>query len=173
LSRRIDELLELVGLTHARDRRLSGYSKGMLQRIGLAQALMHDPRLVLLDEPTAGVDPIGSRDIRDLILRLKKMGKTVLLSSHLLAQVQDVCDRIGVLNLGKMILEGDVKMLISDQRRLSITVQDLPESARQKVEQAVREAGGQVVAVEHPETTLESLFLEAVNKDKRGAGQHD
>jgi ABC-2 type transport system ATP-binding protein len=173
LSRRIDEMLEVVGLTHARDRRLSGYSKGMLQRIGLAQALMHDPRLVLLDEPTAGVDPIGSRDIRDLILRLKKMGKTVLLSSHLLAQVQDVCDRIGVLNLGKMILEGDVKMLISDQRRLSITVQDLPESARQKVEQAVREAGGQVVAVEHPETTLESLFLEAVNKDKRGAGQHD
>src|SRR5205809_675699 len=82
-----------------------------------AQALVHDPALLLLDEPTAGVDPIGSGDIRDLIVRLKGMGKTVLLSSHLLAQVQDVCDRIGVLNLGKMILEGDVKTLISDQRR--------------------------------------------------------
>ena len=90
LKKRIDELLELVGLPHARDRRLAGYSKGMLQRIGLAQALIHDPKLLLLDEPTAGVDPIGSKDIRDLIHRLKEMGKTVLLSSHLLAQVQDV-----------------------------------------------------------------------------------
>ena len=143
LKKRIDELLELVGLAQARDRRLAGYSKGMLQRIGLAQALIHDPKLLLLDEPTAGVDPIGSKDIRDLILRLKKMGKTVLLSSHLLAQVQDVCDRIGVLNLGKMILEGHVDQLISDQRRLSITVQDLPETARARIEEAVRACGRQ------------------------------
>jgi ABC-2 type transport system ATP-binding protein len=173
LQKRIDELLELVGLPQARDRRLAGYSKGMLQRIGLAQAMIHDPRLLLLDEPTAGVDPIGSKDIRDLILRLKQMGKTVLLSSHLLAQVQDVCDRIGVLNLGRLILEGDVNTLISDQRRLSITVQDLPEAGRAKVEEAVRSAGGSVVAVEHPQTTLESLFLEALKKDERGAGHHD
>ena len=173
LKKRIDELLELVGLPQARDRRLAGYSKGMLQRIGLAQALIHDPKLLLLDEPTAGVDPIGSKDIRNLILRLKKMGKTVLLSSHLLAQVQDVCDRIGVLNLGKMILEGHVDQLISDQRRLSITVQDLPEAGRAKVEEAVRAAGGKLVSVEHPQTTLEALFLEALSKDERGAGEHD
>jgi ABC-2 type transport system ATP-binding protein len=173
LKKRIDELLELVGLTRARDRRLSGYSKGMLQRIGLAQALIHDPKLLLLDEPTAGVDPIGSRDIRDMILRLKGMGKTVLLSSHLLAQVQDVCDRIGVLNLGQMILEGDVKTLISDQRRLSITVQDLPDGARESVAEAVRAAGASVVSMEHPQTSLESLFLDALRKDIRGAGQHD
>jgi ABC-2 type transport system ATP-binding protein len=173
LKKRTDELLELVGLARARDRRLSGYSKGMLQRIGLAQALIHDPKLLLLDEPTAGVDPIGSKDIRDLILRLKDMGKTVLLSSHLLAQVQDVCDRIGVLNLGQMILEGEVKTLISDQRRLSITVQDLPEAARTRVEEAVRAAGATVVAVEHPQTTLESLFLAALKKDERGMGHHD
>lgn len=173
LKKRLDELIELVGLQRARDRRLAGYSKGMLQRIGLAQALIHDPQLLLLDEPTAGVDPIGSRDIRDLILRLKGMGKTVLLSSHLLAQVQDVCDRIGVLNLGKMILEGDVTTLISDQRRLSITVQELPAAAVANVEAAVRAAGGSVVAVEHPQTTLETLFLEALKKDKRGAGDHD
>jgi ABC-2 type transport system ATP-binding protein len=145
----------------------------MLQRIGLAQALIHDPKLLLLDEPTAGVDPIGSKDIRDLILRLKGMGKTVLLSSHLLAQVQDVCDRIGVLNLGQMILEGDVKSLISDQRRLSITVQDLPDDARARVEEAVRSAGASIVSVEHPQTTLESLFLEALKKDERGMGRHD
>ena len=173
LRRRIEELLELVGLVKARDRRLSGYSKGMLQRIGLAQALIHDPKLLLLDEPTAGVDPIGSKDIRDLILRLKGMGKTVLLSSHLLAQVQNVCDRIGVLNLGQLILEGDVRTLISDQRRLSITVQDLPEAARTRVEEAVRAAGATVVGVEHPQTTLESLFLDALNKDQRGTGHHD
>lgn len=173
LAKRIDELLELVGLMKARDRRLAGYSKGMLQRIGLAQALIHDPKLLLLDEPTAGVDPIGSRDIRDLILRLKAMGKTVLLCSHLLAQVQDVCDRIGVLNLGQMILEGNVNELISDQRRLSFTVQDLPTDGRLRVEDAMRAAGGQVVSVEHPQTTLESLFLDALRKDKRGMGHHD
>ena len=173
LKQRIEELLDLVGLTRARDRQLSGYSKGMLQRIGLAQALIHDPKLLLLDEPTAGVDPIGSKDIRDLIMRLKGMGKTVLLSSHLLAQVQDVCDRIGVLNLGQMILEGDVKSLISDQRRLSITVQDLPDAARARVEEAVRSAGASIVSVEHPQTTLESLFLDALKKDERGMGHHD
>ncbi len=145
----------------------------MLQRIGLAQALIHDPKLLLLDEPTAGVDPIGSKDIRDLIMRLKGMGKTVLLSSHLLAQVQDVCDRIGVLNLGQMILEGDVKSLISDQRRLSITVQDLPDAARARVEEAVQAAGASIVSVEHPQTTLESLFLDALKKDERGMGHHD
>ncbi|NQU11757.1 ABC transporter ATP-binding protein [bacterium] len=173
LRQRVDELLDLVGLAKARDWRLAGYSKGMLQRIGLAQALIHDPQLLLLDEPTAGVDPIGSRDIRDLILRLKKMGKTVLLSSHLLGQVQDVCDRIGVLNLGQLILEGDVRTLISDQHRLSVTVQDLPADGRLRVEAAVRAAGGRVVSVEHPQTTLESLFLEAVRRDARGAGNHD
>lgn len=173
LRQRTDELIELVGLSRARDRRLSGYSKGMLQRIGLAQALIHDPKLLLLDEPTAGVDPIGSRDIRDLILRLKKMGKTVLLSSHLLSQVQEVCDRIGVLHLGRMILEGDVNTLISDQKRLSFTAQDLPAGGQQQVEAAIRAAGGSVVAVEHPQTTLEALFLDAVKKDPRGMKFHD
>jgi ABC-2 type transport system ATP-binding protein len=172
VRQRIDELLELVGLAHAADRQLKGYSKGMLQRIGLAQAMIHDPKLLLLDEPTAGVDPIGSRDIRDLILRLKKMGKTVLLCSHLLEQVQEICDRISVLNLGKMILEGNVQQLISDQRRLSITVEDLPDAGRARVEEAVRATGGKVVSIDHPQTTLESLFLEAL-KEHRGTGKHD
>jgi ABC-2 type transport system ATP-binding protein len=172
LRKRIDELFDLVGLVHARDRQLKGYSKGMLQRIGLAQAMIHDPKLLLLDEPTAGVDPIGSRDIRDLILRLKKMGKTVLLCSHLLEQVQEVCDRISVLNLGKMILEGDVQQLISDQRRLTITVEDLTEAGRARVEEAVRGAGGKLIGIDHPQTTLESLFLDAL-KEHRGTGKHD
>ena len=173
LRKRIDELLELVGLTRARERRLAGYSKGMLQRVGLAQAMIHDPKLLLLDEPTAGVDPIGSRDIRDMILRLKRMGKTVLLCSHLLEQVQEVCDRIGVLNLGKKILEGNVETLIRDQQRLSFTVQNLPDTARAQVEAAIRGAGGQLLSVTHPQTTLESLFLDALKKDERGMGHHD
>ena len=95
LEKRIEELIDLVGLQNGRERPLRSYSKGMLQRIGLAQALIHDPDLLFLDEPTAGVDPLGSAQIRDLILRLKKMGKTVVFSSHLLEQVQEVADQIG------------------------------------------------------------------------------
>src|SRR5207237_6507215 len=98
---RINELLAKVGLTDARDARLSTYSKGMLQRIGLAQALIHQPKILVLDEPTAAVDPAGSRDIQNLILSLKKRGTTILLSSHLLTQVQEVCDRVGILHGGK------------------------------------------------------------------------
>ena len=98
LRNRVEEMLELVGLQDARDRRLRGFSKGMLQRIGLAQALVQDPRLVILDEPTAGVDPSGSRQIRDLILNLKSRGITVFLCSHLLEQVQEICDRVGIMH---------------------------------------------------------------------------
>src|SRR5207237_6544341 len=115
LKSRIDQLLDLVGLTSARDRRLSGYSKGMLQRIGLAQAMIQEPRLLVLDEPTAGVDPAGSRETRDLILDFKKRGITVLLCSHLLEQVQEICDRVGILNHGALIREGRLGDLISSQ----------------------------------------------------------
>src|ERR1044071_5969642 len=101
LRSRVEEMLELVGLTSARDRRLGSYSKGMLQRIGLAQALVHEPKLAVLDEPTAGVDPVGARAIRDLILDLKRRGVTVLLSSHLLEQVEEICDRVGILEIGR------------------------------------------------------------------------
>ncbi len=173
LQERIDQLLELVGLVDAQHRQLSGYSKGMLQRIGLAQALIHDPKLLMLDEPTAGVDPIGSRDIRDLILQLKKMGKTVLLSSHLLSQVQDVCDRICVLNLGRIVLEGNVNNLVKDQKRLCITVENLPETSRANLQETIRAAGGTLLGMEHPQTTLESLFLEAVQSDERKSNRHE
>jgi ABC-2 type transport system ATP-binding protein len=94
-------LLALVRLENAADRRIGGYSKGMLQRVGLAQALIQEPRLLVLDEPTAGVDPAGSREIRDLILDFKARGITVLLCSHLLEQVQEICDRVGILHQGK------------------------------------------------------------------------
>src|SRR5204863_8320386 len=106
LKDRVRELLDRVGLTNARHQPLRTYSKGMLQRIGLAQALINDPKLVVLDEPTAGVDPAGSRDIRDLIVDLKQRGITVLFSSHLLTQVQEICDHIGILARVVVVREG-------------------------------------------------------------------
>jgi ABC-2 type transport system ATP-binding protein len=168
LEEKVSELLALVGLEAHRHRRLAGYSKGMLQRIGLAQALVHDPRLLLLDEPTAGVDPIGSIEIRDLILKLRKMGKTILLCSHLLDQVQDVCDRIGILHYGKMILEGDVKDLLARRDQFQFTSEGLGEPARAKVRDAIRAAGGRVVSEGNPATTLEQLFLQSVRSADRG-----
>jgi ABC-2 type transport system ATP-binding protein len=124
LKSRVNELLDLVGLNKARDRRLGTYSKGMLQRIGLAQALIHDPRLVVLDEPTAGVDPAGSREIRDLIIDLKRRGITVLLSSHLLAQAQEICDRIGILADGVLVREGRLQELIAIENQTELVIAD-------------------------------------------------
>ena len=144
---RVDELLELVGLTSAADRRLGGYSKGMLQRIGLAQALVNDPRLVVLDEPTAGVDPAGSRDIRDLILSLKQRGITVLLSSHLLEQVQEVCDRVGILANGVLVREGRVDELLAVENQTEIVLENAPAGvARTESPRWHERAGARVVA---------------------------
>ncbi len=171
LETKINELLALVGLEIHRHRRLAGYSKGMLQRIGLAQALVHDPGLLLLDEPTAGVDPIGSMEIRDLILKLKKMGKTILLCSHLLDQVQDVCDRVGILHYGKMVLEGDVKELLSRKEQFQFVMEGLTPSACNEVRKTVLRAGARVVAEGNPKTTLEQLFLQTVQQAEQKTKQ--
>jgi len=159
LNDRIKELLEIVGLQHAADRRLGGYSKGMLQRIGLAQALIQRPRLVVLDEPTAGVDPAGSREIRDLILDLKQRGITVLLSSHLLAQVQEICDRIGILSNGVLVKEGKLDDLISIENQREIIVEDATPAMLVEIQAAVKKSGAKLVDVRKPQTTLERLFL--------------
>ncbi|MDX2226881.1 MAG: ABC transporter ATP-binding protein [Verrucomicrobiae bacterium] len=165
LPGRIEELLKLVGLFDGRHkRRLRGYSKGMLQRIGLAQALIHDPEILFLDEPTAGVDPIGSRDIRDMILELKKRGKTILLCSHLLDQVQEVCDRVCILNQGVKILEGSMGELVPQQDRFSIVFEGLGPEGLGEIRRTIEERKGRVIVAEHPRTSLETLFLEAVEK---------
>src|ERR1700736_2962767 len=127
LKNRVGELLELVGLTNARDRRLGTYSKGMLQRIGLAQALINEPKLVVLDEPTAGVDPAGSRDIRNLIADLKRRRVTVLFSSHLLTQVQEICDRVGILARGALVREGRLEQLIGIENRSELILENASE----------------------------------------------
>jgi ABC-2 type transport system ATP-binding protein len=162
LENKVDELLTLVGLEQHRHRRLGGYSKGMLQRIGLAQAMVHDPQLLLLDEPTAGVDPIGSIEIRNLIIKLRGMGKTILLCSHLLDQVQDVCNRVGILNYGKMMLEGDVKDLLRRRDQYQFVSEGLPETARREISEMIARKGGKILTEGNPQSTLEQLFLQTV-----------
>ncbi len=175
LRERITEMLALVDLEHARDRRLGGYSKGMLQRIGLAQALIHRPRLVVLDEPTAGVDPAGSRKIRDLVVDLKARGISVILSSHLLAQVQEVCDRVGIIFRGRMVREGPLDQLIAVEDQTEIVLQHATPALLERIRELVaadRTGGGgavaEVVRIGQPRTTLESLFLQATQGDERG-----
>jgi len=161
LDARILELLKLVGLEDARYRRVGGFSKGMLQRIGLAQALIQDPRLIVLDEPTAGVDPVGSRQIRDLIIELKNRGKTVLLTSHLLEQVQEVCDRVGIMARGEMVREGKLEDLVTVESQTEFVVQNAPADLSAKIAELVKASGATFVEARHPEKTLESVFLDA------------
>ena len=161
LSARIDELLELTSLTDAGARRLAGYSKGMLQRIGLAQAMIQSPRLLILDEPTAGVDPLGSRQIRDLILELKEQGITVFLCSHLLEQVQEICDTIGIIHQGKMLKQGPLEELVFLHDRTEITLENASPELIEKIAALVKEDdSGEFLTATHPRTSLETLFLE-------------
>ena len=166
LNDRIDELIERVGLTNARHRRLSTYSKGMLQRIGLAQALINDPKLVVLDEPTAGVDPAGSRDIRSIIVDLKKRGVTVLLSSHLLGQVQEICDRVGILAKGKLVREGRLEDLLADENRSELILENASESLLRAIEKLAASSQAKVLERRRSTSTLERLFLEATKQNQ-------
>jgi ABC-2 type transport system ATP-binding protein len=166
LKNRINELFDLVGLRKARNRRLGTYSKGMLQRIGLAQALIHDPMLVVLDEPTAGVDPAGSRDIRNLILDLKRRGITVLLSSHLLAQAQETCDRVGILADGVLVREGHLQELIAIENQTELVITDASDELIQEIESAVSQSKAKLIERRKSTTTLERLFLEATKNEE-------
>jgi ABC-2 type transport system ATP-binding protein len=160
LNKRIDELIHLVGLEEARDRRIGGFSKGMLQRIGLAQALIQDSRLVVLDEPTAGVDPAGSHQIRDLILDLKKRGKTVLLTSHLLEQVQEICDRVGIMARGEMIREGALADLVSVKNQTEFVIENATPEIRSQIEILLQNSPAKLLSARQPQRSLESVFLE-------------
>jgi ABC-2 type transport system ATP-binding protein len=164
LDRRIEELIDLVGLQNGRERPLRSYSKGMLQRIGLAQALIHDPDLLFLDEPTAGVDPLGSSQIRDLILKLKNMGKTVIFSSHLLEQVEEVADRVAIFSLGKKVLEGSLESLLTENEGVQLNLPEITNEQQQRLRGALAEAGleAQGVRFSRPRLTLEQLYLRTV-----------
>ena len=164
LTHRVDGLLDLVGLTEARNQRLGTYSKGMLQRIGLAQALINEPALIVLDEPTAGVDPAGSRDIRNLILDLKKRGVTVLISSHLLEHVEEVCDRVGILSKGELVREGPLDELIAIEDRTEIVLQHASGKLLKEIEKLATKSKAKLIERRTSTTTLERLFLDATSE---------
>ena len=171
LNRRVPELLDVVGLdAKARKRKLREYSKGMARRIGLAQALINNPDLILLDEPTTGLDPIGTREMKDLILSLKNQGKTVLLCSHLLADVQDVCDRITILFGGKMRTLGQVTDLLKVQDVTQINAGAMTPQQIEETRQFLSRIGVNGATVTHPTTTLEDLFMRVIGENARTAG---
>jgi ABC-2 type transport system ATP-binding protein len=173
LNNRVDELLELVGLTNAHDQRLSTYSKGMLQRIGLAQALINQPKLIVLDEPTASVDPVGSRDIRNIILDLKKRGVSVLLSSHLLSQAQEICDRVGILARGVLVREGRLQELIAIKNRSELVLEDASEAVIDEIERVAAGSNAKLIERRRSTTTLERLFLDATWNDEPRMTKHE
>ena len=166
--RRIEMLLDMVGLTSVAYRRVGEYSKGMQRRIGLAQALINDPDLLILDEPTTGMDPIGTRQIKDLIRTLAQRGKTVLLSSHLLADVEDVCDRVCILYGGMVRQLGDVDSLLAKRGLTQITTDHLDGAALERVRGVLAEGGKEIRDVSAPRDTLESMFLRIVEEARAG-----
>jgi ABC-2 type transport system ATP-binding protein len=171
--RRAQELITQVGLAQDKKRILKEYSKGMRQRIGLAQALINDPELVILDEPTSGLDPIGTRWMKDLILDLRKKGKTILLCSHRLDDVQDVCDRIAVLYDGDLQKLGRVSTLLEDASRLELQASEvqLTDELRHDLEEVLKRHGGKLQSAGHPTTTLEEMFLRIVAEAKAHPGR--
>jgi ABC-2 type transport system ATP-binding protein len=172
-NRRSQELIEMVGLKVDRKRILKEYSKGMRQRIGLAQALINDPELIILDEPTSGLDPIGTRWMKDLILKLRDQGKTVLMCSHRLDDVQDVCDRIAILHDGELQELGKVRRLLEVADRVELQASGLKptDELRRDLEELIQKHGGKVESYGHPTTTLEELFLRIVEESKRHPGR--
>ena len=168
LELRIEELMELVRLGgEAGKRPLRTYSKGMLHRAGLAGAMVGDPEVLMLDEPTAGVDPAGSREIRDLILELKERGKTVIFSSHLLEQVEDVADRVIILHRGKKLREGRLEDLLSKKSEWQIRVQGLEEAGRKELREWLEKRGVQIMAESAPRERLEDYFLRSLPEEIR------
>lgn len=166
LDERAKELLALVGLEDAAARRIGGYSKGMLQRIGLAQALVQEPRLLVLDEPTAGVDPAGSREIRDLILGFKSRGITVLLCSHLLEQVQEICDRVGILDRGRLIREGRLDELISIDNQTELIIENASPELLAEIAAKTAASGARLVGQRKPQQNLERYFLDVTGGNR-------
>jgi ABC-2 type transport system ATP-binding protein len=163
ITARSAELIDLVGLGHARKRRLGEYSKGMARRLGLAQALINDPQLVILDEPTSGLDPLGSAEVKELIVRLKQAGKTVLLCSHLLADVEDVCDRLAILHQGVLREMGPVDDLLRNDSRQQVELNDPTPEVLAAVRAA---AGSHLTGIAPPRERLEDHFRRIIAEAK-------
>ena len=163
---RTEQLLDMVGLSHARNRQVGEFSKGMARRIGLAQAMINDPAFLILDEPTSGLDPIGCKEVKDLIRLLKKRGKTVIVTSHLLGDVEDVCDRVMILYGGKIRAQGPISELLTVKGSSRITMPDLPDEAMEQIVSVIKKNAG-TYTLDHPRMSLEDFFLDVVNRAKR------
>ncbi|HUD49048.1 MAG TPA: ABC transporter ATP-binding protein [Candidatus Baltobacteraceae bacterium] len=171
--KRNEQLLEMVGLNQVRTRVVGEFSKGMQRRIGLAQALINDPDLVILDEPTAGLDPIGCREVKDLILALARRGKTVILSSHLLSDVEDVCDRVVIYYGGRIHAMGTLKELLVKPDTVRITMPVLPRQSMQAVLDLIRrDVAADKIQIDNPTQNLESYFLEVVRKARENLSEN-
>ena len=165
--RRIDQLLDMVGMAHARRRRVGEFSKGMARRIGLAQAMINDPEFLILDEPTSGLDPLGCREVKDLIMALKRRGKTVVVTSHLLSDIEDICDRVIILYGGKIRATGTLNELLTMKQETRIVTPELPPEAMKKMLELLRAnfKDGEF-SVDHPHRSLESYFLDVIEQAK-------
>ena len=168
---RIDRLIKLVKLDHARRRQLKEYSKGMTRRIGLAQALINNPELILLDEPTSGLDPIGIREMKDMILKLRDEGKTIVMCSHQLSDVQDICDRVAILYDGELKRLGKVDELLKTQDQTQILTTRLDDESIKEIEEILKRRDANIISVDHPTTSLEDLFLKTVQESQERPGR--
>ncbi|MCU0719113.1 MAG: ABC transporter ATP-binding protein [Pirellula sp.] len=167
---RAAELIQRVGLQRHRRRQLREYSKGMTRRIGLAQALINEPEFLVLDEPTTGLDPIGTKEMKDLILKLREEGKTILLCSHQLADVQDVCDRVAILHQGELKEAGRVDALLKVQDVTQIHARGLSEEAKAKIRDIIQQSNSELLKMDNPTTTMEELFLDIVQQSEQRPG---
>ena len=198
-TKRADILLERVGLVEAADKQLRKYSKGMLQRAGLAQALVNDPEVLFLDEPMSGLDPLGRREVRDLIASLREQGKTVFFSSHVLSDVEALCDRVAIMNKGCLLDSGKLsdilksqtnemeaivsnlsEAVLNDLRAFALSVIPTPEGARVRLNSereierllgVIHRAGGRLVSVNSVRESLEDLFVREVSENTKAAQQ--
>ncbi len=163
---RVNALIEQVGLSKARDRRIGEFSKGMARRIGLAQALLNDPDLILLDEPTSGLDPIACREVKDLLLALARQGKTILICSHHLSDMQDICSRVAILLQGEVCATGSVQELLATPDTLKLTLQAPSQTTLTAVLDLLERDTGTRPQVDHTGRTLESVYIEKVSQKK-------
>ena len=168
---RTDQLLDMVGLTHARRRPVGEFSKGMARRIGLAQALVNDPDLLVLDEPTSGLDPVGCSQVKELIRSLARRGKTIVISSHLLADLENLCDRLLILCDGTVIEQGGVRDLLEDRRTVRLTFSGLEADRVEPMLAALRREFDLAPEVDHPMRSLETFFLASVERARRSESE--
>jgi ABC-2 type transport system ATP-binding protein len=170
---RAQKLIDTVGLSADKKRVLKEYSKGMRQRIGLAQALINDPELVILDEPTSGLDPLGTKWMKDLIVGLRDQGKTIIMCSHRLEDVQDICDRVAILYEGELQVLKSVKELLEIGSKVEVQADgvEMTDELRRDLEAVFVKHGGKLESFGHPTTTLENLFLQIIAETKKHPGR--